>query len=536
MSSLSTKAFVFNLPYSSDFILKFAGALSSTPWTMLLHSGDSNHPDCQYDILVSHPKITLVTDLLPINQAKSVINHDGQSESDLAQNKGQNIQSITTITEYEYGSESQSFLKEGKVLSTIKKQDSPFDVLDETVKQLNWQAITTEDLPFQGGALGLFGYDLARTEESIPNIAEKIDELPAMAVGLYDVVWIHDKLNKTLKCLIQSHSHEHANKRFEQLTEVAKTLVLKQHSVYFELTKPFIPLISQATFNTQFSKIQELLKAGECYQINLTQAFEANYKGTLWKAFLDLLEANQAPFSSYCVLPQGVVLSASPERFLKLSQGVVSTKPIKGTIPRSQDAQLDEQNKQWLQNSEKNRAENVMIVDLLRNDIGKIAKPGSVTVPKLFEIESFPAVHHLVSTVSAHLPESVSAAQLLKACFPGGSITGAPKVSAMQIIESLETTQRSIYCGTIGYISVCGNLDSNIAIRTLIATPSSKKLNNLAHIHCMANHSSLEDESLYFDSEGTLICFAGGGIVLDSDAGEEYDEVFAKLSKILSLW
>ena len=193
----------------------------------------------------------------------------------------------------------------------------------------------------------------------------------------------------------------------------------------------------------------------------------------------------------------------SPERFIFLQDGDIQTRPIKGTLPRLENEQDDLAQVEKLANSTKDRAENVMIVDLLRNDIGRVAQPGSVNVPELFAVESFPAVHHLVSTVCAKLDAQYCAADLLRACFPGGSITGAPKIRAMEIIEELEPHRRHGYCGAIGYISFCGNMDSNITIRTLLTYKKQ------------------------------IYCWAGGGIVADSQADREYQETFDKLSLIL---
>ncbi|MGL6026381.1 MAG: anthranilate synthase component I family protein, partial [Vibrio sp.] len=207
--------------------------------------------------------------------------------------------------------------------------------------------------------------------------------------------------------------------------------------------------------------------------------------------------------SAFLRLPQGTILSVSPERFLQLVDRVIETKPIKGTRPRSNDPLQDAALIQDLASAEKDQAENLMIVDLLRNDIGRVATPGSVQVPKLFAIESFPAVHHLVSTIRATLDTPYQAADLLRACFPGGSITGAPKVRAMQIIEELEPQRRSAYCGSIGYLSRHGSMDTSITIRTLVAY------------------------------QQQLYAWAGGGLVADSQAEAEYQETLDKLSRIL---
>ncbi|WP_224142403.1 aminodeoxychorismate synthase component I, partial [Escherichia coli] len=214
------------------------------------------------------------------------------------------------------------------------------------------------------------------------------------------------------------------------------------------------------------AQIHDYLHAGDCYQINLTQRFSARYQGDEWQAFLRLNAQNRAPFSAFIRLPDSAILSVSPERFLQLEQKQISTRPIKGTLPRLADPQADKIQAQKLADSKKDQAENLMIVDLMRNDVGRVALAGSVRVPELFVVEPFPAVHHLVSTITATLPETLNATDLLRACFPGGSITGAPKIRAMQIIEELEPHRRNAYCGSIGYISCCGNMDTSITIRT----------------------------------------------------------------------
>ncbi len=251
--------------------------------------------------------------------------------------------------------------------------------------------------------------------------------------------------------------------------------------------------------------VKEYLSAGDSYQINLAQRHCAQYSGSEWHAFEVLDEHNQAPFSAFIRLEDSAIISISPERFLQLHNRVIETKPIKGTRPRFVDPAEDKNSALELANAPKDQAENLMIVDLLRNDIGRVAKPGSVKVPKLFDIESFPAVHHLVSTVTGELDNQYQATDLLRACFPGGSITGAPKVRAMEIIEELEPHRRSVYCGSIGYISAHGVMDTSITIRTLIAT------------------------------QGEIYAWAGGGIVADSDCHDEYQETYHKLGKILPI-
>jgi para-aminobenzoate synthetase component 1 len=218
-----------------------------------------------------------------------------------------------------------------------------------------------------------------------------------------------------------------------------------------------------------------------------------------------LREINAAPFSAYLNYPDVQVLSSSPERFLKVHDAKVETKPIKGTRPRVQDLEQDEKQKEALRQSKKDRAENVMIVDLLRNDLSKNCQSGSVKVPVLFDVESFATVHHLVSTVTGVLNKNQHALDLLKNCFPGGSITGAPKIRSMEIIEELEPNRRGLYCGAIGYIGFDGNMDTNIVIRTLI------------------------------HSENMIRFWAGGGIVYDSVMEDEYQESLDKAAALLDL-
>ena len=254
----------------------------------------------------------------------------------------------------------------------------------------------------------------------------------------------------------------------------------------------------------KIAQVNAYLRSGDCYQVNLAQRFDAPYSGDEYQAYLRLRGANKAPFSAFIRIPEAVIISISPERFLSVdSQGKVQTKPIKGTRPRSPDNAIDQQNIQALRGSSKDQAENLMIVDLLRNDLSKSCQPHSVSVPALFEIESFAAVHHLVSTVTGQLAEQQTALSLLRGAFPGGSITGAPKIRAMEIIEELEPQRRNIYCGSIGYLGIDGDMDTSICIRTLL----------------------LENSHLY--------CWAGGGIVLDSTALDEYQESLDKVCKIL---
>ncbi|MEF1297205.1 aminodeoxychorismate synthase component I [Vibrio parahaemolyticus] len=380
-------------------------------------------------------------------------------------------------------------------LNAYSTQDDPFTLLHQLQEQwLPHVELNKElDLPFVGGALGYFSYDLGRRVETMPEQAEKDLNTPDMAVGLYEWAVVVD--HKLKKAYLVGQNIEQAWQWLDK-QEV-------EQSVDFALSGDWQSNMTKESYAIRFDKVQEYLLSGDCYQINLAQRFNAPYQGSEWQAYLKLESANQAPFSAFIRMPESSILSISPERFLELKDRVIETKPIKGTRPRSEDPKQDNANAHDLQTAEKDQAENLMIVDLLRNDIGRVASPGSVHVPKLFDIESFPAVHHLVSTIRANLDEQYSPADLLRACFPGGSITGAPKVRAMQIIEELEPHRRSAYCGSIGYISRHGRMDTSITIRTLVA----------------------ENHKLY--------AWAGGGVVADSDCASEYQETLDKLSKIL---
>ena len=263
--------------------------------------------------------------------------------------------------------------------------------------------------------------------------------------------------------------------------------------------------LSHAQYRAAIARIQHYLREGDCYQVNFAQRFSAPAEGDPWQAYQGLRQINPAPVRAYLDTPGCQVMCSSPERFLRVSGRDVETKPIKGTAPRGRDPIEDLMLADALRNSAKDRAENVMIVDLLRNDLGKVCAIGSVHVPRLFELERFARVHHLVSTVRGRLADGRTALDLLRACFPGGSITGAPKLRAMEIIEELEPHRRGVYCGAIGYVGFDGAMDTNIAIRTLV------------------------------HSDGVTRLWAGGGIVADSDAESEYRESYHKAGALLDL-
>ena len=438
------------LSYHQAAINTWFSRLEQQPWAMLLSSAGASHPDARYDILTADPLITLTT-----RGDETVITEDGDNR--------------------------------------LSRED-PLSLVEQALSCL--PPVTQQSYPFCGGAVGVWGYDLGRRFEKISNIALADLNCPDMAVGIYDWALIADHHQQTLTLISLSD----IDARLRWLESQSAT-----QDSSFAITSVWRSNNSEDDYRHKFEQVQAYIQAGDCYQVNLAQRFSADYQGSEWHIYQTLSQANSAPFSAFIRLPQTALISLSPERFIKVEGSLIETKPIKGTVPRHSDPQYDQQQRDWLAHSAKNRAENLMIVDLLRNDIGRIAVPGSVKVPALFAIESFPAVHHLVSTVQGELPATVETTKLLRACFPGGSITGAPKIRAMEIIDELEPHRRNAWCGSIGYISRCGNMDTSITIRTLIA----------------------EQQKLY--------CSAGGGIVADSDWQEEYQETFHKVSKILPL-
>ncbi|MFH0256808.1 aminodeoxychorismate synthase component 1 [Vibrio rumoiensis] len=442
-----------HISYSASLAKHYFATIEHLPWAMLLRSAADGHPNNRYDILVANPTAKLLT----------------------------------------YGDTTQIHQKNNDEWQEEHSKEDPFTLLSHYQQTLLPEHPSIDDVPFIGGALGYFGYDLGRRVEKMPALAEHDIPTADMAIGLYEWALIVDHQLKQAYFVGQNIEQHQAWLESQH----------SQPSKAFTLTSDWQSNMTKASYIEKFNTIQEYLRSGDCYQINLAQRFNAQYQGSEWLAYQALEESNHAPFSAFIRTDETTLISISPERFLELNQNVIETKPIKGTRPRSNDAKQDCQFAEQLKNAEKDQAENLMIVDLLRNDIGRVAQPGSVTVPELFAIESFPAVHHLVSTIRAILDKDQCASDLLRACFPGGSITGAPKIRAMEIIEELEPHRRNAYCGSIGYISRCGRMDTNITIRTLVAYRQQ------------------------------LYAWAGGGIVADSEAESEYQETLDKVSRIL---
>jgi len=450
----SPKQQISALPYFANSAELFSG-IAQQPWSVFLDSGSPYSHQGRYDIIATDPVCTLVThgDSTEISQGNQV---------------------------------------------TVSTAD-PFDLLKQQLTQICTEKCS--DLPFNGGAIGYFAYDLARRLEKLPVIAADAEHIAEMSVGIYRWAVIVDHHQQKTFLVGQDLDGQHWQRLIEQFSQLPEP----QLSDTFKVVSAIVSNMDKASYTQAYNRIKAYLKEGDCYQVNLSQRFVAECEGDPWTAYQRLRAINSAPFSCYLNLPEVQILSSSPECFLKVAEGVVETKPIKGTRPRKQDLAEDAAQIERLISSSKDQAENLMIVDLLRNDISKTCRKGSVKVPKLFAVETYATVHHLVSTITGVLADGQHALDLLKSCFPGGSITGAPKIRAMEVIEELEPHRRGIYCGAIGYIGFNGSMDTNIAIRTLV-------------------HSA-----------GTIRCWAGGGIVNDSVLEEEYQESFDKAAAMLSL-
>ncbi|WP_024643365.1 aminodeoxychorismate synthase component I [Pseudomonas syringae] len=379
--------------------------------------------------------------------------------------------------------------------------DAFFQRLRESLARLGpAQLPVGSTLPFAGGLLGYLGYDFGRRLEPQPGRAVDDLQLPDARLGLYAWAVITDHQARTTQ--LMGHPSLSAGE-VQRLLELFEQPAAAD-SAEFQLTSAFKANLPADEYHAAFARIQAYIHAGDCYQVNFAQRFQADCQGDPWAAYRALRAACPTPFSGYFALHDGdAILSLSPERYVRVSEGQVETRPIKGTRPRGHDAAQDKAYAEALLTSPKDRAENLMIVDLLRNDLGRSCSIGSVKVPELFSLESYPNVHHLVSSVTGELASGNDALDLIAGSFPGGSITGAPKIRAMQIIDELEPTRRSLYCGSLMYLDVRGEMDSSIAIRSLLV------------------------------KDGQIYCWGGGGIVADSESEAEYQETFTKVRVLL---
>jgi len=416
------------------------------------------------------------------------------------------------------------------------QQGNPFDTISKLLElyKLDYRPAP---MPFVGGAVGYFSYDLCHFVEHLPSTAVDDLKLPECYFAFYDVIFVFDHLEGRAYLVATGFPELEEGQRLKRarmrLKEM-KNWLYPSHSVIaggrspeqsegeakqspvgdcFVATAPRndrqnkeITLKSNFTpeeYMKAVNKVREYIAAGDVFQVNLSQRFEADLKIPPYELYKRLRMVNPAPFAGYLNFQGVTIVSASPERFLKVQGDLVETRPIKGTRPRGRDPVEDQRLAQELTHSIKDRAENVMIVDLERNDLGRVCRYGTIKVTELAILETFPTVFHLTSTIVGRLHRGKSDIDLLKATFPGGSITGAPKVRAMEIIDELETTKRSVYTGSIGYLSFNGDLDINIVIRTFL----------------------IKKGKAYFQ--------VGGGIIYDSDSEAEYMETLDKAKALI---
>jgi len=467
------------LPYidSADLFEKVA----DQPWAIFLDSGvngseNSAHvidhgKHADFDVLAIKPQSTLV--------------FDGE------------------VTHFRHGS-----LKD-------RLYGDPLAILQSAIPNVDDKDLLNE--AYLPGALGYFSYDLARQYEELPNLAADDEHLPMIAVGIYYVVLVIDHRNRSSRLVQLGESQQvqdiveewrdlvEWSYEFEQdmadffdedEAEQKRKMPFQTGGLLSGLLQENMP---RDVYRKRFQQVRNYTIAGDCYQVNLTKQFSAQVTGDAWLTYRHLRTQSPAPYGCFINLPFAQILSNSPESFIQCRNREVVTSPIKGTRPRAHhNMAVDKAEAQALKNSPKDRAENLMIVDLMRNDLSRCCELGSVKVTKLFEVHSFANVHHLISTITGRLRKELHSIDLFRACFPGGSITGAPKIRAMEIIEELEPSRRGLYCGSIGYVGIDGSLETNIAIRTIVV------------------------------KDGVARYSAGGGLVIDSRVEEEYQELLDK--------
>jgi para-aminobenzoate synthetase component 1 len=380
-------------------------------------------------------------------------------------------------------------VKEGVSFLTDESFSSIIDILHAEYAKIFHN---TSDLPFTGGFIGYLSYEFHHNNNSK-------NQIPVASANAYKSLILVDHLEQ--KTFFISHEDK---KIAEGMLEQKISFIKEKQQSDLEF-KVFLNTKKYESFDSyckKFDRIQNYIKDGDVYQVNLATKFSLNFSGDSWKFYKKLKDINQSPFMAYFRTNDFSIISGSPEQFIKIENDKITSRPIKGTIARGVNDALDKINYDLLRNSDKDKAENLMIVDLIRNDLGRNAKVGSIKVNDLFKIESYPNVHHMVSTIEGELKKDTNAWMTFCDIFPGGSITGAPKKRAIEIIDELEDFARDVYCGSIFYNSFSGNFNSNIAIRTVVA----------------------RDNEMYF--------YSGGGITKNSEADKEFQEIQDKASNI----
>jgi len=402
-----------------------------------------------------------------------------------------------------------------------KNKENPFKKLRELLFQYKIPSIR-EISPFLGGAVGYFSYDLGFILEKIESKAKDDLNLPTCFLGFYDTLLIIDHFKETLtisslgfpeknsylrkkraeyrlKEIVERLSNSKQNQRDFWIPKNERTIALSEQDLWSSVISNF----KKEDYLEAIRKAKEYIRKGDIYQVNLSQRFFMEYNLSPIELYSLLREVNPASFSAYLDFGDFKLLSSSPERFLTLRRKLVSTRPMKGTRPRGIDLTEDKRLKEELLNSKKDKAELIMIVDLERNDLGKVCEYGSIKVTRLRNLEKYSRVFQTTAKVEGILHKDKDTIDLIKACFPGGSITGCPKIRAMEIIEELEPTKRAVYTGSLGYLSFSGDMDLNIVIRTIL----------------------LKGNKIFFQ--------VGGGIVSDSEPEKEYQETLDKARALL---
>ena len=377
---------------------------------------------------------------------------------------------------------------------------NPFKVLDDLNKKYNFSD-NIDIAPFQGGAIGFMSYELRHHIENMD--LDSLDQLqiPEMCFGFYD--WVisinHSNNIKTLIATVLSNdNHNSPIKRIEWIkTKIKNSCRLKKQKNIIKVRK-LKSNFSRKVYLDLVRKVKNYIEQGEVYQVNVAQRFEVNLEENTWDLYRRLRTLTPSNYSAFLRYPELDILSTSPEHFVSLDKYLVHAKPMKGTRPRGNDKQSDKYFLQDLKNSLKDKAENLMIVDVVRNDLGKVCIPGSINVKNLFNIEKYRYVFQMTSEIYGKLDDKHNNMDLLISCFPNGSITGAPKIRAMEIISELEPVHRDVFSGAIGYFAFNGNMKMSIPIRTMMVK------NNMGYFH------------------------VGGGIVYDSDPSMEYQETLDK--------
>ena len=384
-------------------------------------------------------------------------------------------------------------------IDNVEVSGEPFDVLEKLIEEYKIPQEIYSNIPFISGAIGYISYDVCRILEDIPDRSLEDFNISDIKFIFYNNIIIFDLHNNKQYITSLKGSEE----EIDLIMDKIKNSIKIEENKVEGIKKEFVSNFNKIDYKSAITKLKNYIISGDVYIANMTQRFYTESTEDSFEIYKKLRSINKAPFSAYMNFNDFQIISSSPERFLEVNNRKVVTRPIKGTRPRGKTKEEDIKKSLELLNSEKDKAELLMVVDLERNDLSKVCKPHSVKVTELFKLETYATVFNLVSTVEGELKDEVSAIKCIKECFPGGSITGTPKIRAMEIIEELEALKRNIYTGSIGYFDFRGNADFNIAIRTIIK----------------------KDNKAYFG--------VGGGITYDSNEEDEYNETLDKAKALM---